>query len=265
MSKVVLVTGGFDPLHSGHIAYFKAARELGDHLVVGVNSDEWLTRKKGRPFMPLEERAAIIKELECVDEVIAFNDDDDSACNAIMQVLSTKGTSWKLIFANGGDRVNTNTPEYKVYGEHTDVEFKFKVGGSNKANSSSWILDEWKTQKTERDWGYWRVLDDKPEKGYKVKELVIYPGKSLSDQRHFKRSEQWTVPEGVVKMETEWEGRYDIVHLQQHSMPYEIGKKVWHQASNPNGENAHILEIQRGECYEEDIERRVTKNRKIVE
>ena len=256
MSKVVLVTGGFDPLHSGHIAYFKAARELGDHLVVGVNSDEWLTRKKGRPFMPLEERAAIIKELACVDEVIAFNDDDNSACNAIMQVLSTKGSGWKVVFANGGDRINTNTPEYKVYGEHTDVEFKFKVGGSNKANSSSWILDEWKTQKTERDWGYWRVLDDKPEKGYKVKELVIYPGKSLSDQKHFERSEQWLVLEGVVKMETEWEGRQGIVHIQPHAMPYEIGKEVWHKASNPNGVNAHVLEIQWGNCYEEDIERR---------
>jgi len=256
MNTVVLVTGGFDPLHSGHIAYFKEARELGDHLVVGVNSDEWLARKKGRPFMPLEERAAIIKELACVDEVIAFNDDDDSACNAIMQVLSTKGSSWNLVFANGGDRINTNTPEYKVYSEHTDVEFKFKVGGSNKANSSSWILDEWKTQKTERDWGYWRVLDDKPEKGYKVKELVIYPGKSLSNQKHFERSEQWLVLEGIVKMETEWEGRQSVVHIQPHAMPYEIGKEVWHKASNPNGVNAHVLEIQWGKCYEEDIERR---------
>ena len=61
--NIVLVTGGFDPLHSGHIEYFKAAKELGDHLVVGVNSDEWLTRKKGRPFMSFDERCAIIKEL----------------------------------------------------------------------------------------------------------------------------------------------------------------------------------------------------------
>ena len=153
MSKVVLVTGGFDPLHSGHIAYFKAARELGDHLVVGVNSDAWLTRKKGRPFMPFEERCAIIKELACVDEVIGFNDDDNTACAAIGYVLG----EWKLIFANGGDRTNTTTPEYEVWGDHPDVEFAFGVGGSNKANSSSWILDEWKTQKTERDWDYGRV------------------------------------------------------------------------------------------------------------
>jgi cytidyltransferase-like protein len=90
MKRIVLVTGGFDPLHSGHIAYFKAAKALGDHLVVGLNSDDWLTRKKGRPFMPFEERAAIIKELACVDEVIGFNDDDNSACAAILKVLHNK-------------------------------------------------------------------------------------------------------------------------------------------------------------------------------
>ena len=256
MSKVVLVTGGFDPLHSGHIAYFKAARELGDHLVVGVNSDAWLERKKGRAFMPFEERAAIIKELACVDEVIGFNDDDDSACAAIYTVLATKGSSWKVVFANGGDRTNKNTLEYTMYSNHPDVRFAFGVGGSNKANSSSWILDEWKTQKTERDWGYWRVLDDKPEKGYKVKELVIYPGKSLSDQKHFKRSEEWRVLEGTVKMDTEWTGVQSSITLEPKSRTFEIGKEVWHKASNPGTENAHILEVQWGECYEEDIERR---------
>ena len=92
---VILVTGGFDPLHSGHIAYFKAAKEIGDYsLCVGVNSDAWLTRKKGKPFMTIDERVSIIKELKCVDVVIEFRDHDDSACDAIdwhcryMMVLS---------------------------------------------------------------------------------------------------------------------------------------------------------------------------------
>ena len=253
--KVMLVTGGFDPLHSGHIAYFKAAKALGDKLVVGVNSDEWLTRKKGKPFMPFNERCAIIKELSVVDQVIGFNDDDDSASNAIFQTLSTHGNI-KLVFANGGDRTNTNSPELNVYNNHPNVDFAFGVGGENKANSSSWILDEWKTQKTERDWGYWRVLDDKPEKGYKVKELVIYPGKALSDQKHFKRSEQWTVLEGIVNMQTEYNSMEDLLSLKPHTNPYEIGKEIWHKASNPGTENAHILEIQWGVCVEEDIERR---------
>jgi D-beta-D-heptose 7-phosphate kinase/D-beta-D-heptose 1-phosphate adenosyltransferase len=254
--KVVLVTGGFDPLHSGHIAYFKAAKKLGNKLIVGVNSDDWLTRKKGRPFMSFEERCAIIKELEVVDQVIGFDDLDNTANKAIGQVATMISGDDIMIFANGGDRTNTTTPEYEVYGGYRWCEFAFGVGGSNKANSSSWILDEWKTQKTERDWGYWRVLDDKPEKGYKVKELVIYPGKSLSDQKHFKRSEQWAVLEGKVKMDTEWNSVQSSILLEPESRPYNIAKEVWHKASNPGKENAHILEIQRGKCYEEDIERR---------
>jgi cytidyltransferase-like protein len=257
MSNTVLVTGGFDPLHSGHIEYFKEAKTLGTKLIVGVNSDEWLTRKKGRPFMPFKERCAIIKELSVVDKVIGFDDSDDSACQAIFHTMSTN--TGKIIFANGGDRTNTTTPEYTTYGDHPQVEFAFGVGGKNKANSSSWILDEWKTQRTERDWGYWRVLDHKPEQGYKVKELVIYPGKALSDQKHFKRSEQWMVLEGVVDMQTEWNENVSSLKLIPHGMPYEIGKEVWHLASNSGTENAHILEIQWGnECVEEDIERRNT-------
>jgi len=254
--NVVLVTGGFDPLHKGHIEYFKEAKKLGDKLIVGVNSDEWLTRKKGRPFMPFEDRCAIIKELSIVDKVIGFDDSDDSACQAIFHTLSTHGNI-KVIFANGGDRTNTTTPEYATYGDMHNVEFAFGVGGTNKMNSSSWILDEWKTQKTERQWGYWRVLDHKPEQGYKVKELVIYPGKALSDQKHFKRAEQWIVLEGVVDMQTEWNGNISSLQLTPHRLPYEIGKEVWHLASNTGTENAHILEIQWGsECIEEDIERR---------
>ena len=256
MSKVVLVTGGFDPLHSGHIAYFKAAKELGDKLIVGVNSDDWLTRKKGRPFMPFKERCAIIKELEVVDQVIGFDDLDNTANKAIGQVATMIAGDDVMIFANGGDRTDTTTPEYEVYGGYRWCEFAFGVGGSNKANSSSWILNEWKTQKTERDWGYWRVLDDNPRKGYKVKELVIYPGKSLSDQRHFERSEDWNVLQGTVNMTTEYNSITHNVLLTPRSVNYNVGKEVWHKASNPGKENAHILEVQWGKCYEEDIERR---------
>ena len=219
MNRVVLVTGGFDPLHSGHIEYFKEAKKLGNKLIVGVNSDDWLTRKKGKPFMSFEERCAIIKELSVVDKVIGFDDSDDSACQAIFHTMSTN--TGKIIFANGGDRTNTTTPEYTTYGDHPQVEFAFGVGGKNKANSSSWILDEWKTQRTERDWGYWRVLDHKPEQGYKVKELVIYPGKALSDQKHFKRSEEWNVLEGIVKMDTEWNGIQSSILLEQKSKTFE--------------------------------------------
>lgn len=138
LNKVVLVTGGFDPLHSGHIEYFKAAKALGNILVVGVNSDAWLERKKGRAFMPSNERVTIIQNLRMVDHCILFNDDDGSAIEAINNVKMLYPNS-QIIFANGGDRTKENIPEMT----EKDVEFVFGVGGQNKLNSSSWLLEEW--------------------------------------------------------------------------------------------------------------------------
>lgn len=135
--KIILVTGGFDPVHSGHIRYFKAARALGDMLIVGLNSDEWLERKKGRAFMPWNERLCIINNLSMVDEVYTFNDDDGSARHFIQQVRAHYPDA-KLVFANGGDRTAENIPEMDVL----DVEFVFDVGGTKTASSSN-FLQRW--------------------------------------------------------------------------------------------------------------------------
>lgn len=254
--NVVLVTGGFDPLHSGHIEYFKEARKLGNKLIVGVNSDEWLTRKKGRPFMPFEERIAIIKELTCVDKVIGFDDSDDTACHAIFHTLSTHGTI-NLIFANGGDRTNTTTPEYKIYGDYPNVKFVFGVGGEHKMNSSSWILEEWKAPKTERKWGYYRVVHEY-DKHTKVKELAVPPGEKLSMQRHQHRSEHWFIAEGTATVYT-LDSSSDVdlhgVYKQHQSLHIEQGR--WHQLANEHDVPLKLVEIQYGtNCVEEDIERR---------
>jgi len=108
-----------------------------------------------------------------------------------------------------------------------------------------------------RKWGSWRVLDDQPDKNFKVKQLIIEPGKSLSFQRHLHRSEIWIVVTGLVKMETEWDNFQDVIHLTPKSIPYEVGKMVWHKASNPGLDTAYVIEIQKGsKCVEEDIERR---------
>ena len=255
MGRVVLVTGGFDPLHSGHIAYFKAARELGDHLVVGINSDEWLTRKKSKPFMPFEERAAIVKELGCVDEVIAFNDDDNTACLAIGQVLSTKSTKWKVVFANGGDRTNTTTPEYKLYGDHPDVEFAFGVGGEDKKNSSSWILKDWSQPTVERAWGKYTVLDK--GSGWQTKKLEFDVGKSLSDQRHFERSEHWHIVEGMIHMSLEYPNGKQENKLYYSGESIDIPVNTWHKAYNAGDIVAKVVEVWLGNTLtEEDIERR---------
>jgi D-beta-D-heptose 7-phosphate kinase/D-beta-D-heptose 1-phosphate adenosyltransferase len=138
MEKVVLVTGGFDPLHSGHLAYLKEASELGDKLIVGINSDDWLCRKKGKNFLPEKERHEILSSIRYVDGCILFNDKDDTAIEAIKNVKMLFPFA-QIIFANGGDRTSNNIPEMIF----NDVEFVFGVGGEDKKNSSSWILKKY--------------------------------------------------------------------------------------------------------------------------
>ena len=138
--KVVLVTGGFDPLHSGHISYFKEAKKLGDKLVVGLNSDEWLTRKKGKPFMPIQERVEIIRNLKMVDDVLTWDDSDDSASGAIYKLIATSGYNKDIVFANGGDRILSNTPEMQVCKE-VGIGLLWNVGGG-KIQSSSTLVNK---------------------------------------------------------------------------------------------------------------------------
>ena len=249
--KIVVVSGGFDPLHSGHIAYFKSARKLGDKLVVAVNSDDWLTRKKGRPFMPFHERCNIIQELSCVDQVIGFNDEDDTACNAIFQMLSTKRRSDTVIFANGGDRTSDNIPEM-IYDE---VEFAFGVGGEDKKNSSSWILKEWSQPTTQRAWGSYTVLHTGP--GWAVKELAFGTETPLSDQRHFIRSEHWHVIEGTIRMDLEFPNGDKESKRYGPGESIDIPVLTWHKAYNVGSRTAKVIEVWMGEkLSEDDIERR---------
>jgi cytidyltransferase-like protein len=246
--KIVLVTGGFDPIHSGHIAYFKQAKTLGDMLIVGLNSDEWLERKKGRAFMPWNERLCIINNLSMVDEVYTFDDADGSARHFIQQVRAHYPDA-SLIFANGGDRTHANIPEMDV--KDDNLTFTFGVGGFDKQNSSRWILQEWKAPKTERPWGYYRVLHTIGD-NVKVKELTVDPGKTLSMQRHKHRSELWFIAEGVAG--NNWEFGGSTIK------PYKteiINPNEWHQLHNPTDNPLKVIEIQYGkQCIEEDIERK---------
>ena len=248
--KVVVVTGGFDPIHSGHIEYFQAAKELGDFLMVGVNSDEWLTRKKGRPFMNHSERKAIVGMIKGVGHAFSFRDDDGSAIDAI-EYAKKMFPRAEIIFANGGDRTPENIPEMSV----EDVTFEFGVGGENKLNSSSWILEEWKSPKTERTWGHYRVLHEVD--GMKVKELTVDPGKKLSMQKHKLRAEYWIVSEGEAEVNRMMDSGYSMpsVHLRKH-IEYQVPVNEWHQLTNPFDVPVKVVEIQYGEqCIEEDIER----------
>jgi D-beta-D-heptose 7-phosphate kinase/D-beta-D-heptose 1-phosphate adenosyltransferase len=239
------VTGGFDPLHSGHIEYFKAAKELGDILIVGLNSDEWLKRKKGRAFMPYQEREAIVFNLKFVDSVYSFDDSDGSAIEFIKSIIK-KYPNDKIIFVNGGDRTQENIPEMCF----DDVEFIFGVGGFNKKNSSSKIVKEYKFNKTNRPWGHYSVLDESSK--VKIKQLVISPNGKMSMQKHSKRSELWFICEGSCMVNLDNSSK-----KLEHHQYYHVNKNDWHQLFNPFEEECKIIEIQYGEkCIEEDIERK---------
>ncbi len=254
LKTVVIITGGFDPLHSGHLNYIKAARELGDLLIVGVNSDEWLVRKKGRSFMPFEDRINIVGALQGVDYAIPFDDRDGTGKSAI-QWARRVWPEYKIIFANGGDRTAENIPEMDI--QDDNLEFVFGVGGTDKANSSSWLLDEWKSPKTERLWGYYRVLHE-TGKEVKVKELTVEPKKYLSMQRHDHRLELWFVAEGtatVYTVNSSSDEELDGVYTKFQSI--HIATNQWHRLANETDKPLKIIEIQYGtECSEEDIERR---------
>ena len=256
MKTVVLVTGGFDPLHSGHIEYFKAAKQLGDELHVGLNSDGWLTNKKGRPFMPFKERANVIENLSVVDRVLSFDDSDGSACGAIYKTMATN-SNIKIIFANGGDRTNTTTPEYKTYSGMPNIEFAFGVGGEDKKNSSSWILEEWKAPKTNRAWGYYRVIHEY-DNHTKVKELAVPPGGRLSMQKHKQRSEHWFVAEGTATVYTlNVASDQELLGVYKQHESLHIPVNTWHQLCNEHDRDLKLVEIQYGtNCVEEDIERK---------
>lgn len=134
--KTLCSSGGFDPLHDGHVAYLEHAKEIADFMgarhVVILNSDAWLERKKGYKCLSWEQRARILRGLRCVDEVVAVDDTDGTVCEALRRLKPD-------FFAKGGDRDQTNTPEQETCG-YLNIEVLWGVGGTDKKDSSSELV-----------------------------------------------------------------------------------------------------------------------------
>jgi mannose-6-phosphate isomerase-like protein (cupin superfamily) len=205
--------------------------------------------------MPWNERLCVINNLSMVDEVYTFDDEDGSSKHFIQQVRAHYPDA-ELIFANGGDRTDKNIPEMDF--EDDNLKFVFGVGGEDKKNSSSWILQEWKTPRTDRAWGYYRVLHEVGS-NTKLKELTVMPKTCLSMQRHDQRAEFWFVAEGDATVYTLDEASTDQeikCQLTVHAHTF-IKTNEWHQLCNETDQPLKLIEIQYGErCVEDDIERR---------
>lgn len=215
--KTIVISGGFDPIHPGHIAMIEKAAKHGEVHII-ANSDAWLIRKKGFFFQPWSDRKKILEVY--TPHIHAVDDADGTVCEALRRIKPT-------YFGNGGDRTNKNTPEQDVCSE-LGIELVFGLGGG-KYSSSSAINGR---QRVETRWGTYDVLLDMPE--LKVKVLTIAPGKKLSLQRHAKRSEFFFMPNGEVRM----------------NLP-----GVWHAPTAPDDKELVILEVQLGVSEEHDIER----------
>ena len=152
--KIAIVSGGFDPIHGGHIELMKRAKKLASHLVVILNSDDFLTRKKGKPFMPYEDRLAVVESLRFVDMVVPSIDKDQTVKETLRKlsecrtILSKDIPYETLIFCNGGDRTSgENTPEHALC-EKLGIEVVYGLG--DKIQSSSRLISNSKKKRVSK-------------------------------------------------------------------------------------------------------------------
>lgn len=215
--KRIVISGGFDPIHPGHIAMIEDAAKYGEVHIV-ANSDAWLVRKKGFFFQPWVDRKKILEAY--TPHVHAVDDSDGTVCEALHRIKPD-------YFGNGGDRTNKNTPELEVCQKH-NIEPIFSLGGG-KYSSSSEVNAK---NKVETRWGWYSVIVDMPK--LKVKILNVDAGKTLSLQKHDLRSEFFFMPNGEVRI----------------NLP-----GVWHKLTAPENEDLTVVEVQIGTSEEDDEER----------
>jgi D-beta-D-heptose 7-phosphate kinase/D-beta-D-heptose 1-phosphate adenosyltransferase len=229
----VCVSGGFDPLHIGHLEMFRDAAQHGA-LTVILNSDAWLMRKKGFVFLPFAQRAAIIGDLRYVAHVAQVDDADNTVCEALTRLKPR-------FFANGGDRKPGNTPEMDLCNQH-GIGLLWNIGGGKSDSSSDIARKAWVT----RDWGRYATLDE--GKGYKVKRVELNPGKAISLQYHNHRSEYWYMTGAGARIQLE----NQLFDVQPHTPPVQVERGMRHRLGNTGSAPLVVIEIQSGHDLSED-------------
>jgi cytidyltransferase-like protein len=256
----VAVSGGFDPLHIGHVRMFRKARKLGDKLVVILNNDNWLKNKKGFAFMPEGERKEIIENFSFVDKVVLSSHKPSDPNDAYHRGVSRELKRLKpAIFANGGDRNKKDAadPQSSLYWdiktcEDLGIKMVYSVGHGGKVQSSSWMIKDAVRgiARGVRPWGEFYGWDEGAR--WKLKTIYIKPGKRLSLQYHNHRSEHWTLVEGDATATIEADGDHKKISLMVGQI-FAVPLRATHRLESEKG--GVIVEIGLGEFNENDIVR----------
>ena len=140
---ISIVSGGFDPIHPGHIMMMKDCLKFSNYLIVGVNSNKWLINKKGNYFMDIQHRIYVVSSLNVVNETMEFEDDDKGSANNLLIKIRNKYSNDKIIFANGGDRSDSSKILEFETAKQYNFDLKFGIGGGHKESSCSDLLKRW--------------------------------------------------------------------------------------------------------------------------
>tara|TARA_B100000214_G_C23967146_1_gene628311 strand:- start:574 stop:1353 length:780 start_codon:yes stop_codon:yes gene_type:complete len=244
-----LLSGGFDPVHVGHLAMIKEANEIAEEVVILLNSDKWLKRKKGKPFMVESQRAQILEEFESVSRVIIQTDDDDDSSNNAITSFAKNNPKKTICYCNGGDRSNEKKIREATVCKENNVDLIFGIGGVHKLESSSNLTKNYLSEIEIRPWGNFHIIAK--GNGYQIKEMNVNPKNKQSLQKHKHRSEYWQVIEGEGK-----------VYLEDSEIKLKPGDNIFipkgslHRLENTHSHNLLIVEIQIGKIIsEDDIER----------
>ena len=247
--KWVAVSGGFDPLHIGHVRLFKEARTLGDKLVVIVNNDAWLRDKKGFAFMPQKERAELISSFPFVDKVVITKDKPGGKNLGVREALARLKPA---VFANGGDRKREkDIPEAGVCRKY-GITLIFNVGRGGKVQSSSWMINAARrpASRSVRPWGEYYGWDS--GKRWNLKTIYIKPRMRLSLQYHNSREEWWLLVGGDATA-TVREGKATRTVLLRKGEVFRVRRKQVHRISSRRG--GVVVEVAYGKFDESDIVR----------
>lgn len=248
----VIVSGGFDPIHLGHLNLINEASKIGNVIVI-VNSDEFLMQKKGFYLIPSNERVAIIKNLKNVDSVFLSIDKDESVSESIKTLAADKSYNIKF-FANGGDRKTiSDIPEYEICKEN-DIELIFDVGGGKSQSSSNLFkqaIDVFNFYKnyTKKPWGSYLNLFK--GSNFLVKKILVDVNEEISYQSHECRDEHWILVQGSLEVmngasiKKMYKNQYEFIKR---------GSK--HRIKNIGDNEAMMIEVQFGDKIDEnDIKR----------